>query len=237
LGIIGRPLGHSFSKRYFEERHGVEYLEFELGSIDELPAVLAAHPNLAGFNVTIPYKVEVMRFLDEVSPEARAIGAVNCVSIDSDGRSVGHNTDAHGFGVGLEKLFDGRHVEVKALVLGSGGAAKAVLHVLTQIGIEHTTVSRNPAAGVIAYGDLPPEIVGDHKLIINTTPLGMWPDVNGRPELPYDALGTKHYLYDLVYNPAETAFMREGARRGAATIGGEEMLLAQAERNWEIWNK
>lgn len=228
FSIIGRPLGHSFSKKYFEENHGVSYLNLELASIDELPRTLADHPELEGFNVTIPYKKEVLKFLDTVSPEAREIGAVNCVRI-VDGRLHGHNTDVHGFEAGLDRLIENA-AGIKALVLGTGGASMAVQWVLRKKGIGFRTVSRGQ------YEDLMPIDIARHKLIVNTTPLGMSPNVDSKPPLPYGAVGEGHFLYDLVYNPPLTAFLAEGKWRGARIIGGRVMLHAQAERNWEIWN-
>lgn len=287
FGIIGWPLGFSLSKDFFEAKFAAEGLSdecryelFPLERISDLGRVLDNNPDLAGFNVTIPYKKAVLRFLDEMSPEARETGAVNCVKVIGDGgrRLAGYNTDAHGFRVGLEKLLGleklfgqadiaGLRPEaasgsrmanskrlLKALVLGTGGASQAVQWVLGNAGIEYTLVSREGAfgraggmgtsggagtsayAGRLSYEEVTPEIIEDHRLIVNTTPLGMYPAVEGKPALPYQAIGTGHYLYDLVYNPRETAFLKEGARRGAATIGGETMLYAQAERNWEIWN-
>ena len=276
FGIIGRPLGFSLSKEYFDAKFSelgladeCSYRLFPLENIGGLTSVLAENSDLAGFNVTIPYKREVMEWLDELSDEALAIGAVNCVKVERGGsmsrgggsvRLVGYNTDAYGFLVGLERLLgesvadgvsgagdaagtgSGAGVGVvgqglKALVLGSGGASCAVQWVLKNAGIEYLIVSREGGEGRLSYAEVTPEDVAAHRLIINTTPLGMFPDVDSAPPLPYDAIGEGHYLYDLVYNPAETRFLKEGARRGAATIGGETMLWAQAERNWEIWSR
>ncbi len=228
FGIIGRPLGHSFSKAYFEQNHGVRYLEMELGSIDELPAVLAANPLLGGFNVTIPYKREVVPFLDALSPEAEEIGAVNCVRISDDGKLTGYNTDAWGFAIGLENLLDGEGV-LRALVLGDGGAAAAVKYVLGQKRIDYQVIKRSD------YASLTSLVVNHSRLIINCTPLGMFPNIQEKPDIPYEGLTARHFLYDLVYNPPLTEFLKEGKKRGARVLNGEIMLLAQAEKSWDIW--
>ncbi len=248
LGIIGNPLGHSFSKGYFEQKYGVRYLNFELPAIDDLPDMLARNRELEGFNVTIPYKKEVVRFIDHLSPEAQQIGAVNCVKIVG-GELWGYNTDAYGFEVGLRSLLGdgffsdlpaspsarpvggrGRAESLRAMVLGTGGASAAVCYVLRSRGIDFRTVSRPQ------YDELTPLVVNSHKLIVNTTPLGMSPRVGEKPPIPYGAIGSGHYLYDLIYNPPLTAFLAEGKWRGARTLNGRSMLEAQAERNWEIWN-
>jgi len=243
FGIIGRPLGHSFSKGWFERlftERGLtaecRFENFELAAIGELEGVLAHHgTELEGFCVTIPYKKEIMARLDEVSPEAAAIGAVNCVRVRG-GRLSGYNTDAHGFRVGLDELLgQADRGELKALVLGTGGASCAVRYVLEGAGIDYRMVSRTAGEGVTTYAELTPEVMDTHRLVVNTTPLGTWPNVEGKPDLPYDAVGAGHYLYDLVYNPPVTAFLAEGEQRGARTIGGLAMLEAQAARNAEIW--
>lgn len=240
FGIIGRPLGHSMSKAYFDEKFAAEGLEdyrfdkFQLENIGELDNVLNEHAGeLRGFCVTIPYKKEVMSRLDEISDEARAIGAVNCVRVN-DGRLAGYNTDALGFRVALEQFLNGERP--RALVLGTGGASCAVKWVLENMGIEYRMVSRTGGPGLPTYDELTPEIVGEHKLIVNTTPLGTFPAVEGKPRLPYDAIGSGHYLFDLVYNPPVTAFMAEGGKRGAHNMNGEAMFRAQAEQNWRIWS-
>ncbi len=244
FGIIGRPLGHSLSKVFFEEKFAAlglddcRFRKFELASIDGLDEVLNEYgDDLKGFCVTIPYKREIMARLDEISPEAQAIGAVNCVRV-ADGRLAGYNTDAHGFRVGLELLLGselGNRHNPRALVLGTGGASCAVRFVLEQAGIEYRMVSRAGGAGLLTYEELTPEIMASHRLIVNTTPLGTFPRVEEKPPIPYDAIGPGHYLYDLVYNPPVTAFLAEGARRGARGLNGEVMFRAQAEKNWTIW--
>jgi shikimate dehydrogenase len=239
FGIIGRPLGHSFSKRYFEEKFASlgladhRYLNFHLENIAELPNVLAEYPDLAGFNVTIPYKKEIIGLLNTISPEARAIGAVNCVEV-AGGQLHGHNTDAAGFEAGLARLIGGERP--RALVLGTGGASFAVRYVLDKAGIDHSVVSRTKSADTMTYVELSTEVIEQHRLIVNTTPLGTWPDIESKPAIPYEALTPHHFLYDLVYNPPVTAFLAEGAKRGAATLNGEVMLVTQAEESWRIWN-
>lgn len=238
-GIVGWPLGHSFSQRYFTEKFaalgldGHRYLNFPLEEIAGLPAVLEENPDLCGFNVTIPYKKEITGFLDSVADEARAIGAVNCVRI-TDGRLEGHNTDGYGFRKGLCGLVGTERP--RALVLGTGGASNAVRFELEGAGIDYLSVSRTKTDGTVTYAELTPETIGEHKLIINTTPLGTWPETDAKPDIPYDAVGPDHYLYDLVYNPPVTAFLAEGAKRGAATLNGAVMLREQAEMSWKIWN-
>lgn len=240
FGLIGHPLGHSFSQRYFTDKFAAmglaeecEYLNFDIESIDRLPEVLAQHPNLQGFNVTIPYKEQIIPLLDDVSEGARQIGAVNCVRVDG-GRLVGHNTDVFGAGLTIDHLTEG--VPCKALVLGSGGASKAVREALRLRNIDYQLVSRRAEGGAITYDNLTEEIMQSHTLIINTTPLGMYPRVYVAPDIPYQWLGSEHRLFDLIYNPSETLFMRRGAAQGAKTASGGEMLVEQAEKSWEIWN-
>jgi shikimate dehydrogenase len=236
-GIIGFPLTHSFSPAYFKkkfaERHiDAVYEAYPLNDISEFPALFSAHPAIEGLNVTIPYKEAVMPFLDEIDAVAAAIGAVNCVSI-RNGVKKGHNTDAAGFELSLVPLLESQHTN--ALVLGTGGAAKAVLYTLKQLGISYKQVSRQRKEGLLSYEDLTADIVERHKLIINTTPLGMYPDIDNAPAIPYDSIGQGHLLYDLVYNPAETKFLSLGKERGAVTKNGYEMLVLQAEASWKIW--
>lgn len=238
-GLIGYPLGHSFSQKYFTEKFGNEgidalYKNFPIEDITQLPALLDKYPQLSGFNVTIPYKEKVMQYLDEVSGEAIEIGAVNCVKI-TDGKLIGYNTDAFGFESSLlEFLGD---PSPKALILGSGGASKAVRYVLKRLGVSYLIVSRNAQPGQIPYPDIDEKLLAEYHLIINTTPLGTYPEVDSAPSLPYECLSESHLLYDLVYNPAETKFMRLGGERGAKMMNGWNMLIGQAERAWEIWQE
>lgn len=242
-GLIGYPLGHSFSKRYFTEKFAKEgipsaYLNFEIENLGELSHVISNHPTLQGFNVTIPHKQDIIPLLDEISDEARKIGAVNCVKITRQGGGnhlSGFNTDVYGFRCSLLSFIPATiH---KALILGNGGAAKAVRYVLDSLGMEVLTVSRSPqAATEIGY----PEVAGllkDFKLIVNTTPLGTWPHPEGCPDIPYSQLTPDHYLFDLVYNPETTTFMQRGSITGAHTRNGLEMLRGQAEKAWKIWNE
>lgn len=239
FGLIGYPLGHSFSKRYFSQKfldEGIadcHYELFPLESIAELPRLLAEHPGLCGLNVTIPYKEQVIPYLDHPG-EVAAIGACNCIDI-RHGKLYGYNTDVIGFRDTFMPALKPWHTS--ALVLGTGGASKAVAHVLDRAGIAFRYVSRNPAApGVLSYADLTPALLNSYTIIINCSPVGTFPNVDEAPELPYDALSSRHYLYDLVYNPEKTRFLREGERRGAIIRNGYDMLRLQAEAAWELWN-
>lgn len=240
FGIIGRPLGHSASARHFTAKFKNEGLDchfeqYELPSIEALPELLERVP-LEGFNVTIPYKQQVMRYLDDLSDEARKIGAVNCVRRTSDGRMVGHNTDIIGLRDALAQLlFDG--VPEHALVLGTGGASQAVQYALSELGIAFDLISRDPAKGNYTYDNLPVEVVAESKLIVNATPVGTYPNVEEAPRLPYAYLTPDHRLLDLVYNPPVTQFLDYGNQRGARTMNGEVMFLAQAAAGWKIWNE
>ena len=208
------------------------YEAFPIENISQLPVLLKQYPALQGLNVTIPYKQAVIPYLHELDATARAVGAVNCIRI-RDGRLKGFNTDCIGFSVTLQPLL-GPGV-LQALVLGTGGAAKAVMYALRQLGIPYKTVSRS--GGDLQYDKLSAPLVADHQLVINTTPLGMYPAVADCPALPYEALGPQHILYDLVYNPAETLFLKKGKEQGATVKNGYDMLIAQAEAGWAIWQK
>ena len=240
FGLIGYPLSHSFSKAYFTQKFGLEniaavYENYPIPSIEAFPELLRQHPSLEGINVTIPYKEAVLPFLDSVSEVVKKTGACNCIRI-RNGKLEGFNTDVLGFEKSLLKSLKPGHN--KALVLGTGGASKAVQFVLDKLGISFTVISRkaDPAAGIISYDQLDPELQQSSRLWINTTPLGMYPDVDSCPPLDYNLLGPDHYLYDLVYNPAETLFLKNGKQRGAITENGHDMLLIQAEEGWKIWN-
>lgn len=239
-GIIGRPLGHSASAARFGDkfaREGIdaEYRLYELPSVDELPELLAATPDLVGLNVTIPYKQAVLPYLDTLTYEARAVRAVNCIRREADGRLTGHNTDVEGLRVSLDLLLGGEQVE-EALVLGTGGASQAVQYVLAERGIPYALVSRTAARGNYTYDDLPTEAVARCRLIVNASPVGMWPDVDRAPRLPYAYVTAEHFLLDVVYNPPLTAFLDYGRQRGARTLGGGAMFEAQAEASWRFWN-
>lgn len=240
FGIIGRPLGHSASARHFTakfENEGLDchFEQYELPSIEALPELLGRVP-LEGFNVTIPYKQQVMRYLDGLSDEAAKIGAVNCVRRHADGRMIGHNTDIIGLRVALAELLDGV-VPEHALVLGTGGASQAVQYALTELGIPFDLISRDPAKGNYTYDNLPVEVVAESKLIINATPVGTWPNVEEAPRIPYAYLTPEHHLLDLVYNPPLTQFLDYGQQRGAKIMNGERMFLGQAAAGWKIWNE
>ena len=225
-GLIGYPLGHSFSKGYFtrffeEEQIGAEYKNFELPEISELTQVLSEETTLRGFNVTIPYKQQVMTFLDEVDPAAIAIGAVNVVKVTRhEGRLYlkGYNTDAIGFADSIRPLLKPHHTH--ALILGTGGASKAVDYALRQMGIKTRFVSRTPSADTFSYADLTPEVLGHYTVIVNTTPLGMHPKVDACPPLDYSQLSERHLLFDAVYNPAKTKFLQQGEQAGATICNG-----------------
>lgn len=241
-GLIGSPLGHSFSKEYFKmkfETEGIdaEYLNFELSSIGQLPEILREYPGLKGLNVTTPYKEQIISYLDKLDPDARSIGAVNVVRIIRDHEKTkltGYNTDLTGFTRSIDPLLKPHHRN--ALILGTGGASKAVLRGLANLGIEATLVSRTRQAGRLTYADLTPEIVKQHPVIVNCTPVGMHPHPESCPDLPYDSLTPNHLLFDLLYNPERSLFLQKGAEKGAIVKNGLEMLHLQAEAAWEIWN-
>ncbi len=244
FGLIGYPLSHSFSVKYFAEKFNKEnitncvYQNFEIPTIDDFPQIISNNPNLFGLNVTIPYKEKVIPFLDELSLEAKNIGAVNTIQIIRNNgkiKLVGHNTDCYGFHQSLKPLLQANHH--KALILGTGGAAKAVEYVLKNLGLEVLYVSRNPEKNnELNYADLEGDVFKKFKVIVNSTPLGMYPNINDCPDLPYELIEKDNLLYDLIYNPAETKFMKEGAKKGAAVQNGLSMLQLQAEKAWEIWN-
>jgi shikimate dehydrogenase len=244
LALIGYPLSHSFSKGYFTEKFqklGIsdqwEYTNFSIESIEKLPDILRGYPNLCGINVTIPHKENVLPFLDEIDPQAAAIGAVNCIKI-TNGKLKGYNTDAMGFEKSLLGLIGERTTyDFSALVLGTGGAAKAVGFSLEKLGIPYKYVSRQAKNGSLSYDNLTETLLKTHRLLINTTPLGMSPNTEGCPPIPFQLIDSQCFLYDLIYNPAETTFLRQGRERGAATKAGLDMLLLQAEAGWAIWNQ
>ena len=234
IALIGYPLGHSLSAKYFTEKFSVEEIdaEYSLLPMECVEDILPHCVQLSGFNVTIPHKQAIMPLLSAISEEAQAIGAVNCVKVTPDGLE-GHNTDV----VGIRKSLEGVTLEgAKALVLGTGGASKAVQYALREGGADVTVVSRTKGAANLTYEDLSEELIASIDIIVNTTPLGMYPNVDSAPALPYSAISAKHTLFDCVYNPQQTKFLRLGAEQGAHTIDGLTMLYAQAEKAWEIWN-
>lgn len=240
FGLIGYPLSHSFSAGYFAskfENEGIKncrYDNYPIASITELPALFESRPALEGINITIPYKEQVLAFLDEKNEIVASIGACNCIRREN-GKLKGYNTDVLGFEESLKEKLAPQHRQ--ALVLGTGGAAKAVEYVLQKRNIAYKLVSRTKRAGIISYADVTPAMLGSHTLVINTTPLGMYPNVDDMPPMPYESLTAQHYLYDLVYNPAQTRFLAIGAQHGAVTKNGHDMLLIQAEESWKIWNR
>jgi len=240
FGLIGYPLTHSFSKKFFTEKFEREnltdcrYDTFSIPSIDDLRDVLKNNPELCGLNVTIPYKENVLSFLDEKTPLVKKIKACNCINI-KDGKLTGHNTDAPAFEKSLKEKLQPHHT--KALILGTGGAAKAVEYSLRQLNIPYKYVSRKPSAKSFSYEQLTEPLMQEYTLIINTTPLGMHPNVVEAPQIPYHTLTSKHYLFDLVYNPEKTLFLQKGETQGAAIKNGHEMLVLQAEESWRIWNE
>lgn len=239
FGLIGKSLSHSFSQIYFEEKFSREHIDdatyslFELADIKNITDFIRQHPELVGLNVTIPYKQQIIPFLDELSEEAHAVGAVNTVFAQHVNNQIvtkGYNTDIIGFRNSLQ----GITIPDRALILGTGGAAAAVKYVLESLDCACTAVSRNQERG-LPYSALTPEIIHQHKLIVNCTPVGTFPNTNEKPNIPYEGISDNHILYDLVYNPAETAFLTEGHHRGAKIQNGLVMLYAQAEAAWEIW--
>ena len=238
-GIIGNPLGHSFSKGFFTEkfaREGIdaEYLNFQIPEIGKLTEVLQENPELRGINVTLPYKTEVIPFLDELSDEAREIGAVNVVQI-RNGHLKGFNSDIIGFTRSIQPLLKPHHR--KALILGTGGASRAIRVGLTRLGLKWKYVSRTPREGMITYEDITAETLREYEVIVNCSPVGMFPKVDECPAIPYEFLTQDNLLYDLVYNPENTLFMKKGALQGAVVKNGLEMLHLQAIASWEFWNE
>jgi shikimate dehydrogenase len=243
-GLIGYPLGHSFSRRFFTEKFATEnkqeqYLNFEINPVDRVLDIILANTELVGINVTIPYKTQIIPFLDELDETARAIGAVNTVRIGRREHNrlflKGYNTDVYGFEMSLAPLLKPHHK--KALVLGTGGASRAIIHVLKKLGFATLSVSRTPSRHeAITYRDLTPGVLMDYTVVVNTTPLGTAPGTDTFPEIPYEFLSENHLLYDLVYNPPVTRFMELGLQKGAQVKNGYEMLELQALKSYEIWN-
>jgi shikimate dehydrogenase len=256
FGLIGYPLSHSFSKRFFSEKfekEGIVDAKYELFPIEKitmLPDLLRDTPYLCGLNVTVPYKISILKYLDWIENDAKGAGAVNCVVVSAESpvqaaftgelgvvghnfRLEGYNTDIYGFETSLRPLLKDQHDT--ALVLGDGGAAQAVKCVLDKLGIAITVVTRKRQPGGMLFSELKPHHIKQHKLIVNTTPVGMSPNINECPPIPYEAITDEHLLYDLIYNPEETLFLKKGSERGAVIKNGYEMLILQAEKSWEIW--
>ena len=243
-GLLGYPLGHSFSKTYFNqkfeaEKIDAEYVNFEIPNIKEIKNVLRENTNLGGLNVTHPYKEQDIPYLDDLDADARQIGAVNVIKFTKGlfGKTklIGYNSDIIGFKQSIEPLLKPTHQ--KALILGTGGASKAVYQGLKQLGVGSTFVSRSHKEGCITYEEITPKIMSQYTVIVNTTPLGMFPNVNTCPNIPYEELTPDHVLYDLLYTPDETLFMKKGKERGATVKNGLEMLLLHAFAAWQIWQK
>ena len=243
-GLIGHPLGHSFSRSFFNQKFetehvDAEYVNFDLADVKELKDVLHENPTLSGLNVTLPYKTQVISLLDEVDKDAKQIGAVNVIKFQKGLfgkiKLKGYNSDIIGFKDSIKPLLNETHK--KALILGTGGASKAVYYGLQQLGIEPLYVSRTKKDSLITYDEITPEIMAAYTVIVNATPLGMTPNVDMTPDIPYSLLTSEHLLYDLLYNPDETLFMRKGKEQGATVKNGLEMLLLQAFASWRIWNE
>lgn len=242
LGLIGYPLGHSFSKTYYlskfqkENIKEIDYDLYALENIKEFELLYKEDSTFKGFNVTIPHKISVLTYLTELSEEAKKIGAVNCITIKTENSKTilkGYNTDAHGFEESIKPLIKENHQ--KALVLGNGGAAKAVLYTLDKLKIPFLIVSRTKENGDITYEDINEQLLNEYNIIINCSPVGTFPNIDQCPNIPYQYITNQHLLYDLIYNPEETLFLKNGKENGAITKNGYEMLVLQAEKNWEIW--
>jgi len=242
-GIVGFPLTHSFSPRYFTgkfEREGIdaEYVKFEIPDISLFPEIIFSNVNLKGLNVTIPYKEQIMKYLDRLDSQAEDIGAINVIKVQRDNDKVeliGYNSDIVGFQNSIQPLLD-KSAHAQALILGTGGASKAVAKGLENLNIDFVFVSRTAKAGQLTYQDLTREVINKYKVIVNTSPLGTYPDIDAAPDIPYQYISSDHLLYDLVYNPAETKFLRLGKEQGAIVKNGVEMLELQALAAWDIWN-
>lgn len=239
FGLIGYPLTHSFSQQYFTKKfekeyiRGCSYVNLPLPTIEKFRTVQQQYPNLVGCNVTIPYKQSIIDYIDEQFPIVQQIGACNCIHF-KNGKSIAHNTDVIGFKKSFLEKREMHHTT--ALILGTGGASKAVQYVLDALGISYTLVSRAKKDNVIMYEEITPALLQSYTIIIQTTPLGTYPNVNDAPEMPYHALTPKHYCFDLIYNPAETLFLQKAKMQGAIIQNGYYMLCIQAEESWKIWN-
>ena len=239
-GLIGKNIDYSFSKKFFTEKflklnieNSCQYINFDIDNLDGF-ADLLNKPNIKGLNVTIPYKESILKYLDEIDREAQKIGAINTIKIDSKGKSIGFNTDYIGFKYSIQKFLKKYHK--KALILGSGGASKAIIFALDELKIERTIASRTDKIGYITYEKIDSQIIKNHQIIVNCTPLGTYPNVNACPELPYNFLTEKHLCFDLIYNPKKTKFLKMSEKNKSKIVNGYEMLEIQAEESWRIWN-
>ena len=243
FGLIGYPLSHSFSQKYFTDKFAAEgivdqYLNFPIASIEEVTSLIESTPSLLGLNVTIPYKTQVIQYISELDEVAAKVKAVNCILIEGDKKKLyGYNTDVYGFLQSIKPFLESHHT--RALILGKGGAALAVAYCLKQLNIDYFFVSREAVNknNTISYREVNKQVITSSPLIINCTPLGMFPAVDSCPPIPYEHLTDKHFLYDLIYNPAETLFLQKGRSAGAIVLNGLSMLQLQADKSWEIWNK
>ncbi|MCX2678466.1 shikimate dehydrogenase [Galbibacter sp. EGI 63066] len=239
FGLVGKNISYSFSQGYFTEKFkelGLDdhsYVNFDLQDIKEIKAVLQKNTNLVGFNITIPYKEAIIPFLTEMDSKAAEIGAVNVVKV-SDSKLTGYNTDVHGFEKSIAPFIKPSHK--KALILGTGGASKAVAHALKTLGIDIKFVSRTAKEDRFTYDELSKDVISEYTVIVNCTPLGTFPNVEQKPAIPYEFLSDQHLVYDLIYNPSETSFMAHAKKQGATAVNGHKMLKLQAEKAWEIWN-
>ncbi|MBZ9730307.1 shikimate dehydrogenase [Salegentibacter sp. JZCK2] len=238
FGLIGKNISYSFSRKYFTEKFEKEnieakYYNFDLNNIKQFRDVIKETPNLSGLNVTIPYKQEIIAFLDDLAPEAKEIGAVNTIKVNGN-QLIGYNTDYIGFSESFKPFLKSHHK--KALILGTGGASKAVAYALKKLGIEYQFVSRSSGEGKLSYNDLSKEVMEEYSIIINTTPVGTFPEVEENPQLPFQHLNEKHLVYDLIYNPETTQLMARAKKQGATVTNGLKMLQLQAESAWKIWN-
>lgn len=239
FGLLGKNIGYSFSSNYFNTKFinqnlkNYSYQNFDIQNIEEIQEILKNNPNLKGLNVTIPFKESIIPYLDKISKKAKKIGAVNCIKISKKGKLIGYNTDWFGF---YETLKPHINSTQKALVFGTGGASKAILFALKKLKIKYLVVSRNPNKNQISYEGISKKTMNDYTILINTTPIGTFPDVNNSISIPYNYVTENHLAYDLIYNPEVTQFLQNCKEQGAKTINGYEMLVAQAELSFEIWN-
>ncbi|WP_378187165.1 shikimate dehydrogenase family protein [Aquimarina sp. W85] len=238
-GLIGKNIDYSFSRKYFankfsKEQLPCEYKNFDIENVSDFNQ-LRKIKNIKGFNVTIPYKEAILSLVDELDPIAENIGAINVIRITNEGKTIGYNSDYYGFAHALLPYLP-ENYKLNALILGTGGASKAVKYALQTLRIPYSTVSRKPSATQLSYSDINKDLLIHNQLIINTTPLGTYPEINQSPNLPYNYITSNHILYDLIYNPERTSFLNYGKQNGATIINGEKMLILQAEKSWEIWN-
>lgn len=241
FGLLGKHISYSFSKGYFTDKFKVlkftehSYTNFDIPTIEEFPKIIEQNPNIKGMNVTIPYKEAVIPFLDHLHKKAKKIGAVNTIKFEKDGTLTGYNTDCYGFKKSINPFLKQHHT--KALILGTGGASKAVAFVFSELNIEYKFVSRNPKnKKTISYQDLSEKIMKSHPIIVNCTPLGTFPKIEDCPDIPYKYVSKDFLLFDLIYNPSETTFLKLGRLQGAQIANGSKMLEFQAEKAWKIWN-